>query len=191
MTIVFASGNTHKLKEIQSVIGDKIELISMRSLGFEGEIDEYGNTLEENAAIKARFIHQSFQVNCLADDSGLEIIALGGDPGVISARFAGLGCTHDDNIDKVLTLMNGITNRKAAFRTVFHLIIDGIEYQLEGRIDGAITTSRHGKNGFGYDPIFKPDGSLITFAEMTLAQKGTLSHRALATQKLSELLKLT
>ena len=184
MKLVFASGNKHKLKEIASKLNNTVEVISMRDLGFTGEIEEPGETLEENAKIKADYITNAYKVNCFADDSGLEIDVLDGAPGVYSARFAGEGCTFDDNINKTLEVLKGKTNRKACFRTVICLNLNGQTHFFEGRIDGEITETKTGSDGFGYDPIFKPEGYDQTFAEMPLSLKNQISHRAIAVQKL-------
>lgn len=184
MKLVFASGNKHKLKEIASKLNNTVEVISMRDIGFNGEIEEPGETLEENAKIKADYITNTYKVDCFADDSGLEIDVLNGAPGVYSARFAGEGCTFDDNINKTLEVLKGKTNRKACFRTVICLNLNGQTHFFEGRIDGEITETKTGSDGFGYDPIFKPEGYDQTFAEMPLSLKNEISHRAIAVQKL-------
>lgn len=188
MKIVFASGNKHKLEEIKAALPGDFEIISMRDLPFEGEIEEHGTTLEGNAAIKARFIHEHFGQNCFADDTGLEIAALGGAPGVYSARYAGEGCSFSDNVKKVLGEMEGKTNREARFRTVICLILESREYFFEGIVKGAITRESRGTGGFGYDPIFVPEGEERTFAQMDLEEKNTLSHRALAVRELARFL---
>lgn len=186
--LVFASGNKHKLEEISAKLEGVLEIVSMRQIGFEGEIEEPGATLEENAEIKAKFISDKFSIACFADDSGLEIDALDGAPGVFSARFAGEGCSFDDNINKTLRLLDGKTNRNARFRTVICLCNENEVHFFEGAIEGTITSERHGEKGFGYDPIFKPKGHEKTFAEMTSEEKNEISHRALAVQKLVEYL---
>lgn len=186
--LVFASGNKHKLSEIASKLAAKIQVISMRDLGFEDEIEEPGATLEENAEIKAKHINGLYSIDCFADDTGLEIEALDGAPGVYSARFAGKGCSFDDNVQKTLDLLANKTNRKACFRTVICLIFNNETHFFEGRIDGEITTERFGTDGFGYDPIFRPIGSEKTFAQMSQSEKNQISHRALAVDKLVEFL---
>lgn len=188
MKLIFASGNKHKLLELQSKLNESVNIISMREAGFEGDIEEPGETLEENAKIKAEFIHNLFQENCFADDSGLEIEALNGEPGVYSARYAGEGCTFTDNNKKVLKKLDGIENRSARFKTVIHLIFNERHYLFVGEVSGKITKTNRGLEGFGYDPIFIPDGYTKTFAEMTLEEKNQISHRAKAVQKLSEFL---
>lgn len=186
--LIFASGNKYKLEEIQTKLKDHFDVISMRELGFVGEIEETGLTLEENAALKAKYISEYYKTDCFADDSGLEIEALNGAPGVYSARFAGNNCSFDDNIEKTLSLMQGIQNRKAQFRTLICLCFNNELHYFEGIIIGSITSERHGSNGFGYDPIFKPDGFEKTFAEMTPSEKNEISHRAIAVEKLVEFL---
>ncbi len=186
--LVFASGNKHKLSEIANKLTSVLEVVSMRDLGFEDEIEEPGATLEENAEIKAKHINELYSIDCFADDTGLEIEALNGAPGVYSARFAGEGCSFDDNVQKALDLLANKTNRKACFRTVICLILNNKTYFFEGRIDGEITTERFGTDGFGYDPIFRPNGSEKTFAEMSQSEKNQISHRALAVEKLVEFL---
>jgi XTP/dITP diphosphohydrolase len=181
---VFATNNLHKLQEIIEKTGNAFELLSLSELGFSGEIPEEADSLEGNAAQKAFFIYDRYGVNCFADDTGLEIDALKGAPGVYSARYAGEKCTFDDNIDKVLHELAGITNRKARFRTVIALVDNGRLVTFEGMIPGTITTGRKGTGGFGYDPVFMPDGYDRTFAEMSLAEKNAISHRALAVEKL-------
>lgn len=188
--LIFASGNKYKLEEIQTKLKDHFDVISMRELGFVGEIEETGLTLEENAALKAKYISEYYKTDCFADDSGLEIEALNGAPGVYSARFAGNNCSFDDNIEKTLSLMQGIQNRKAQFRTLICLCFNNELHYFEGIIIGSITSERHGSNGFGYDPIFKPDGFEKTFAEMTPSEKNEISHRAIAVEKLVEFLTL-
>jgi XTP/dITP diphosphohydrolase len=180
MKLVFATNNRHKFEEIQHVIDQKIELISLNDLGFTGDIPEEQNTLEGNAAQKAFFIYEKFKLDCFADDTGLEIEALSGEPGVFSARYAGESCNSDNNVRKVLLKMEGKKNRKARFRTVIALVTGGRLTTFDGEIKGNITVEKHGNQGFGYDPIFIPEGFAKTFAEMTLAEKNTISHRALA-----------
>ncbi len=182
--LVFATNNRHKLEEIRDVTGNRVELLSLSELGFSGEIPEEADTLEGNAAQKAFHIYDRYRVNCFADDTGLEIDSLNGAPGVYSARYAGEKCTFDDNINKVLHLLEGIRERKARFRTVIALVEDGNLLTFEGMIPGVITTARKGTGGFGYDPVFMPDGFDRTFAEMTMAEKNRISHRALAVEKL-------
>jgi len=190
MKLVFATNNKHKLQEILELIPHGIQIISLSDIECYDYIPETGNTVEINASQKAYYIFNKFGFDCFADDTGLEIEALNGRPGVYSARYAGEDCNFDDNINKVLSEMKGITNRKARFRTVISLVINGIEKQFEGIVKGQILTGKHGKEGFGYDPVFLPDGFDITFAEMPLKLKNSISHRGLAVQKLCEYLKI-
>jgi XTP/dITP diphosphohydrolase len=181
---VFATNNLHKLQEIREKTGSAFKLLSLSELGFTGEIPEEADSLEGNAAQKAFFIYDRYRVNCFADDTGLEIDALNGAPGVYSARYAGEKCTFDDNVSKVLHELGGTADRKARFRTVIALVENGRLTTFEGLIPGTITTVRKGSDGFGYDPVFMPEGYDRTFAEMTLAEKNAISHRALAVEKL-------
>ncbi|NQV53837.1 MAG: RdgB/HAM1 family non-canonical purine NTP pyrophosphatase [Flavobacteriales bacterium] len=184
MELIFASGNAHKIKELNDKSPGHIQVISMREKGFEGEIAEPGETLEENARIKADFIYDLFGENVFADDSGLEIEALDGAPGVFSARYAGPDCSFEDNNKKVLIELAGEENRRAHFRTVIHLILNGEHFSFEGAVNGTIIAQLKGTEGFGYDPIFLPEGHDRTFAEMSLAEKNSISHRAQAVEKL-------
>ncbi|MDR2972580.1 MAG: non-canonical purine NTP diphosphatase [Bacteroidales bacterium] len=188
MELVFATNNAHKLNEVRAITGARFSIKSLKELGCYDEIPETGDTLIANALEKVDYIHNKFHCNCFADDTGLEIEALNGKPGVYSARYAGEHCSFKDNIEKVLREMQGVTHRKACFTTVIALILNETCYLFEGRIDGEITESERGTNGFGYDPIFKPVGYEITFAEMTDAEKNSISHRALATKKLNDFL---
>jgi XTP/dITP diphosphohydrolase len=188
MKLVFATNNSHKIEEISHLLGDSFVLKSLKDIEINDDIPEDYHTLEENALFKARYINKLTGMNVFADDTGLEIDALNGRPGVHSARFAGVARNFEANIDKVLLLMTGITDRKARFRTVIALIFNGAEYLFEGKVDGTIITERRGKQGFGYDPVFVPDGKNKTFAEMTLDEKNTISHRANAFKKLKEFL---
>lgn len=178
--LVVASNNKHKLEEIKYILADRFELVSMEDIGFREDIIEDGTTFIENAFIKARTIHQKFNCNCFADDSGLIVEALNNEPGVYSARYAGEPVDHDKNIEKVLLNMQNVSNRNAKFVTVIALILDGEEYYFEGEVLGTIRTERSGNKGFGYDPIFQPNGYDITFAEMTEQEKNAISHRARA-----------
>ena len=186
--LVFATNNKHKLEEIRHVASLHIHLLSLSDLGFTGEIPEEEDTIEGNAAQKAWFIYDKYGINCFADDTGLEIDALHGEPGVYSARYAGKNCSFEDNMNKVLAAMEGIENRKARFRTVIALVENGKLTTFQGEIRGVITREKHGQQGFGYDPVFLPDGFDRTFAEMDLAEKNRISHRALAVQKLIDYL---
>lgn len=182
--IVFATNNQHKLAEIRNILAGKFEVSGLKDIGFEGDIPETGTTLLENASIKSNFVYNKFKVDCFSDDTGLEIESLGGKPGVYSARYAGEEANAEKNIEKVLREMNNLHNRSACFKTVICLILDGKEYFFEGRIDGRIITERRGIAGFGYDPIFVPEGFNETFAEMNLNLKNQISHRSKATAKL-------
>jgi XTP/dITP diphosphohydrolase len=188
MEFVFATNNKHKLEEISLIIGDQFKIISLKDLGCFEDIPETEVTLEGNALLKARYIHSRYHCNCFADDTGLEIEALDGEPGVYSARYAGEHCSFEDNIVKVLQKMEGKTNRNAIFRTVIALIINDKEFLFEGSIEGTIIENKKGISGFGYDPIFTPKGYSQTFAEMGNDLKNQISHRALATQKLTQFL---
>jgi XTP/dITP diphosphohydrolase len=184
MKIVFATNNDDKLREIRNLLGKSFSLISLKDLMFNEDIPEMYPTLEENALFKARFINKISGMNVFADDTGLEIEALGGRPGVHSARFAGEHKDFQANIDKVLLLMTGVSNRKARFRTVIALIADDSEYIFEGIATGTILYTRRGHHGFGYDPIFVPDGENLSFSEMSFDEKNKISHRAKAFEKL-------
>jgi XTP/dITP diphosphohydrolase len=189
MELVFATNNEHKLKELQAMLGDHFNLRSLEEIGCSEDIPEEQPTLEGNAAQKSFYIYNKYGMDCFADDTGLEIEALGGEPGVYSARYAGEEKSAEANMKKVLEKMAKINNRKARFRTVISLIINGEEKRFEGIVDGTILTDRRGKAGFGYDPIFQPDGFSLSFAEMELADKNKISHRGRAVQKLVAYLK--
>jgi XTP/dITP diphosphohydrolase len=182
--LLFATNNSHKLREICEITGSDIEVMSLKDVGFEGEIPETEDTLEGNARQKAKFIFEKMKMNCFADDTGLEIDALDGRPGVYSARYAGEGCSFADNINKILEELDGIENRKAKFRCVICLILDGEEFLFEGRIEGTIIKERKGDTGFGYDPVFIPNGYQQTFAEMPAYLKNGVSHRGRAMGKM-------
>ena len=182
--ILFATNNKHKLSEIQSILKDDFAVLSLLDIGFNADIPETGDTLSQNASQKSYTIYNKYNIDCFSDDTGLEVDALNGRPGVYSARYAGENCSFDDNVNKLLKELLGKENRSAAFSTVISLIIDGEEHQFEGRIEGQITKDKSGDGGFGYDPIFKPNGYDITFAEMDAETKNRISHRALATKKL-------
>ena len=184
-TFIIASNNAHKVSEIQLLIGFDFTLKTLADIGFTEDIPETGDTLVENALIKARHIYNIYQQNCFADDSGLEIEALDGAPGVYSARYAGEPVNHQKNNEKVLAALLEKSNRNAAFRTVIALIFEGQEFIFEGKVDGKITESLKGSNGFGYDPIFQPNGYEQCFAEMSLSEKTQISHRGIAVAKLA------
>lgn len=182
--IVFATNNKNKLREIREIMKGFYEVLSLDDIGCHEEIVEDADTIEGNAKIKADFVTNNYHVDCFADDTGLEVEALNGAPGVYSARYAGEHCSYQDNVNKMLNAMKGKTNRKAAFRTVIALNLDGKSYTFEGRCDGQILESQRGTDGFGYDPIFMPDGFNQTFAEMSHDNKNAISHRGRAMQKL-------
>jgi XTP/dITP diphosphohydrolase len=182
--LVFATNNAHKLAEVRSILEPDIKIISLNDLNFHDDIPETANNLEGNALLKAKFIYDKFGLNCFADDTGLEVEELGGEPGVYSARYAGEDHNSYNNMSKVLTLLGDKTNRKACFRTVIALIVDKKTMFFEGKIDGEINLSPRGESGFGYDPIFVPDGYLLSFAQLSEEEKNQISHRALAINKL-------
>lgn len=186
--IVFATNNSHKLSEVQQILGEHFKVLSSKDVNCLEDIEETGKTLEENAFIKARYIKENYHHNCFADDTGLEVEALNGTPGVYSARYATNGHDFEANINKLLKELDGIKNRKAQFRTVVALIINNKEYQFEGIIKGKIINERKGTTGFGYDPIFVPDGYDKTFAELGDEIKNEISHRAIAVKKLADFL---
>lgn len=189
MELVFATNNKHKLNELQAILGDRIKLLSLNEIGCDEDIPEEQETLEGNASQKAFYIYNKFGYNCFADDTGLEIEALNGEPGVYSARYAGEEKSAEANMDKVLAGLFKIKNRNARFRTVISLVINGNETQFEGVVDGKILDEKRGKSGFGYDPIFQPTGFSETFAEMNLTEKNKISHRGRAVEKLIQYLK--
>ena len=188
MKIVFATNNAHKLDEVRQVVGDKFTLESLRECGIVEDIPENEPTLEGNALAKARYIYERTGADCFADDTGLEVDALGGEPGVRSARYATDG--HDDEANKRLLLerLQGVENRAAQFRTAVALIMGGKEYLFEGIVRGQIATEQHGEGGFGYDPLFVPEGYDRTFAQMSAEEKNAISHRGRAVRKLAEFL---
>ncbi|WP_131924900.1 non-canonical purine NTP diphosphatase [Prevotella heparinolytica] len=185
---VFATNNTHKLEEVSAILGKKIELLSMKDIDYNVDIPETADTLEGNALIKARYIFENYHLDCFADDTGLEVEALNGAPGVYSARYAGDAHDSEANMKKLLKEMENVENRRARFRTVFALIINGKEHLFEGIVKGEIIKNRKGTSGFGYDPVFVPEGYSQTFAEMGNELKNKISHRAMATQKLCHFL---
>ena len=189
MRIVFATNNQHKLSEIRQILGSRVEVLSLKDIGCYADIPETGSTLEENALQKAQYVYDNYHIDCFADDTGLEVDALGGAPGVYSARYAG-GEGHDSeaNMTKLLGELGENNNRRARFRTVIALIQQGEVHEFEGIVNGQIIRERRGGEGFGYDPIFQPDGYDQTFAELGLEVKNNISHRARATQKLADYL---
>ena len=188
--LVFATNNAHKLDEVRAILGDQMEVLSLKEIGCDADIPETADTLEGNARLKARYIYEHYGVDCFADDTGLEVEALGGAPGVYSARYAG-GEGHDSeaNMRKLLQELEGVENRKARFRTAISLILDGKEYLFEGIVNGEIIREKRGGSGFGYDPIFRPEDYEQTFAELGNEVKNQISHRARATQALCDFLK--
>ena len=186
--LVFATNNAHKLAEAKAILESEFQVLSLSDLNCNDDIAETADTLEGNALIKAKYIHEKFGIDCFADDTGLEVEALNGAPGVFSARFAGEDHDSQKNMAKVLDLMSDSTNRKACFRTVIALIQGESTCFFEGRIDGKISTSAAGNSGFGYDPIFIPEGYNLSFAELSSDVKNSISHRALALQKLTNYL---
>ena len=187
--LVFATNNEHKLREVKQVLQSDFELLSLDQIGCFDEIPETGTTLEVNASQKSYFIWDKYGINCFADDTGLEIEAIDNEPGVYSARYAGEQKDPSANIVKVLEKLSGKTNRNARFRCVISLVIDGVEQQFEGIVQGKILNEKHGEAGFGYDPIFMPDGYSVSFAEMSSEVKNQISHRGRAVTKLVSYLK--
>ena len=184
MKLVFATNNPNKLSEIRSLVPDGIEILSLKDINCNEELPETNPTLEENALQKAKYVNTHYGFNCFADDTGLEIDMLGGAPGVYSSRYAGEDCKAEDNMRKVLAKLKNESDRTAKFRTVIALIVDGEVTLFEGECKGRITKTKSGIEGFGYDPIFTPDGYEITFAEMNKVEKGAISHRGKAVEKL-------
>ncbi|MCF2490120.1 non-canonical purine NTP diphosphatase [Dyadobacter sp. CY347] len=180
MKLCFATNNLHKLKEIQALLGDQFELVTLSDIGCETDIPEPFETIAENSAAKAKYVCDHYGINCFADDTGLEVTALDGEPGVYSARYAGPQRNADDNIGLLLDNLSTKSDRSARFLTVITLVTDGKYQQFEGTVDGHIISEKRGSNGFGYDPVFMPNGFDRTFAEMTLDEKSLLSHRARA-----------
>ena len=188
-TLVFATNNAHKLEEVRAILGNDFQIASLKEIGCHDDIPETADTLEGNAMQKAQYIKDKFGMDCFADDTGLEVEALNNAPGVFSARYAGPGHDSEANMKKLLHEMEGKENRKARFRTVIALLLDGKEYTFEGIIKGNIIEEKRGDSGFGYDPIFVPEGYDLTFAELGNDIKNNISHRAEAVKKLSAFLK--
>jgi len=184
MKLVFATNNKNKLSELQALVPEGIDILSLKEINCNEELPETNPTLEGNALQKAKYVYDNYGFNCFADDTGLEIETLGGAPGVYSDRYAGEDCKAEDNMQKVLTKLENEENRNSKFRTVIALIIKGKENLFEGECSGKITKTKSGAEGFGYDPIFTPNGYEITFAEMTKNEKGAISHRGKAVEKL-------
>lgn len=189
MKLVFATNNRHKLDEVRAIVGDRVEILSLNDIDCHDEIPETADTLQGNALIKARYIYEKYGMDCFADDTGLEVEALGGEPGVYSARYAGEECRPEANMQKLLHNLTGKSNRNAQFRTVIALIINGEEKLFNGIVRGSITHEKRGDSGFGYDPIFIPEGFSESFAQMSSEQKNSISHRYRATEQLSNYLK--
>lgn len=182
--IVFATNNEHKLHEVAELLGDRYTVVGLKDIGCTEDIPETADTLEGNALLKAKYVFDKFGKNCFSDDTGLEVEALNNAPGVYSARYAGETKSAEANMNKLLFELQNKSNRKARFRTVVALIIDGDEHLFEGEVKGSIIEEKRGAEGFGYDPIFVPDGYTKTFAELPLTEKNTISHRARAVKKL-------
>ncbi|MRR19063.1 non-canonical purine NTP diphosphatase [bacterium] len=188
MELLFATNNKHKIREISELLDDSFKILGLSDVNITEDIPEDAETLAENALFKAKFVHDRTGMNVFADDTGLEVDALGGAPGVYSARYAGEGRSFDDNINKLLMELRDAENRHARFRTVIALILDGSEYFFEGTVEGEIISERRGNGGFGYDPVFLAEGYDRTFAEIPLSEKNKISHRAKAMRKLLEFL---
>ena len=189
MKIVFATNNAHKLSEVRAVLGEGFELVTLKEVGITEDIPETGSTLDENASIKAHYVYERTGLDCFADDTGLEVEALNGAPGVRSARYATDGHDFAANNRKLLHELEGVENRKARFRTVISLIRGGVEQRVEGIVNGTIATEESGCEGFGYDPLFIPEGKSVTFAEMSAEEKNAISHRGRAVEALVRIIK--
>lgn len=187
-SIVFATNNHHKLSELREIVGDRIEILSLADIGCHDDIPETADTLEGNALIKARHVSEKYGCDCFADDTGLMVDALGGEPGVYSARYAGPECDSRANVALLLDRMKDATDRSARFKTVIALELGGKEYVVEGKVEGKITEECRGESGFGYDPVFMPEGFDKTFAQMTDSEKNAVSHRGRATAELLKIL---
>lgn len=189
MKLVFATNNRHKLQEVRDIVGNRVEVLSLSDIDCYDDIPETADTLQGNALIKARHIFEKYGLDCFADDTGLEVEALGGAPGVYSARYAGEECDSEANMQKLLHNMAGETNRNAQFRTVIALIVNGSEVLFNGIVKGSIATGKMGDSGFGYDPVFIPEGYNESFAQMSGEMKNSISHRFRATEQLGNYLK--
>ena len=189
MKLVFATNNKHKLQEVRDIVGDRVEVLSLADIACYDDIPETADTLQGNALIKARHIYEKYGFDCFADDTGLEVEALGGAPGVYSARYAGEECDSEANMHKLLENLIEKNNRNAQFRTVIALIIGGEEMLFDGIVKGSIATEKRGDSGFGYDPVFIPEGYSESFAQMSSEMKNSMSHRFRATQLLADYLK--
>lgn len=186
--IVFATNNKHKLDEIRRIAGNRYQILSLENINCNENIEETGDTLDDNALIKARYINEKYGMDCFADDTGLEVEVLNGAPGVHSSRYAGEACDPVDNMNKLISVLQGASNRSAQFRTVIALITNNEEHLFDGVVKGVIIDEKRGTNGFGYDPIFVPDGYDKTFAELGNELKNRISHRSIATEKLIDFL---
>ena len=189
MELIIASQNQNKLMEFKKILGDKINLFSLSDIGLNQEIPENEKTIKKNAIFKAKFVNTQTGKNVFADDTGLEIDSLNGEPGVYSARYSGVDRNSDKNIELVLRKLKNKANRNSRFKTIISLIIDGKSVNFEGVVEGKITEERRGSNGFGYDPIFQPNGYASTFGEMSLKEKNKISHRSIAINKMVQYLK--
>lgn len=188
MKLVFATNNKNKVEEIKALLPDSLEILSLADIGCHEDIEETEKTLEGNARLKANYIAKNYDYNCFADDTGLEVEALNGAPGVYSARYAGPQASYADNVNKLLVELNNHSDRKAEFKTIIALNLNGKQYVFEGICKGQILKEKRGQKGFGYDPVFQPENYNQTFAEMTLEEKSKISHRAIATKKLIDFL---
>ncbi len=188
MKLCFATNNKNKILEIKSILGNQFEILSLQEIGCNEELPETKDTIEGNSLQKAEYVWQNYKVNCFSDDSGLEVLALNGEPGVYSAMYAGPACNADDNMALLLKKMKSKTDRSGLFRTCITLIINGKIHPFEGNIKGEILKTKQGEKGFGYDPIFKPEGFDVSFAEMSREEKNNISHRGLAVKQLVEYL---
>ncbi|MBR4815375.1 MAG: non-canonical purine NTP diphosphatase [Paludibacteraceae bacterium] len=189
--LVFATNNSHKVDEVKNKLGGLFEIKTLSEVGCVEDIPETSDTLRGNAGQKSHYLYDRFHCDCFADDTGLEVEELNGAPGVYSARYAGPGKDSEANIDKLLSELEGKENRRARFRTVISLILDGEEYTFEGIVNGTILTERHGSHGFGYDPVFQPDGYNCSFAELSMEEKNKISHRGKAIEQLIRFLYVT
>jgi XTP/dITP diphosphohydrolase len=188
MQLIFATHNNNKVAEIKPLIPASIKVSTLDEIGIHEEIPETADTIKDNALLKVRFVYQRLKCDCFADDTGLEVDAINGEPGVYSARYAGEGKSANANIEKLLLKLKDANSRSAKFKTVIAAIIDGKEYIFEGIVHGIISEMKMGQNGFGYDPVFVPDGYMVSFAQMTMAEKNSISHRGLAVKKFAQFL---
>jgi len=188
MKLIFATHNNHKLNEVRSILGGKISISGLKEIGYFESINETGNTLKENSLLKAKFIHEKFNTDCFSEDTGLEVEAIDNKPGVLSARFAGNDRNSEENIEKLLSLLENKKNRNARFRTVVTLVYENKFYFVEGKVNGVILNKKRGLNGFGYDPVFCPTGFDKSFGEISAIHKNMISHRSIAFIKLKKLI---